>query len=410
MRLAASIDDIAVRQQDTNLSGTFNDTWYHLTDTLFSTIAIIDDAANLIERASYDAYGNARHHRMADLNDDGAVSSADQTLLNNNWGNFGIGDLNRDGTVDLTDLLLLNGNWGAAQPAGRISVGSGGTDNIIGYAGYIFNAEIHGGGLYTVRHRHYSPELGRWTTRDPIGYVDGMSLYEYVRSGPMIRRDPRGLSSCMDECVSGCPEIKVGEDWRGNTYRPIMTTDPACMHRCNILCSCPEETCTPKGRVDWGSPQTIPGRSGIGLTIQVVGEDPNCCSEFGILQFVRTTNMWGKRGDWDIDDGRVGGLSDPSPAAPYYDPPVQIRTPGGRGRYTYADEPGSYLNVFWEFKMLAMCTAGPAAGHISGMYSWSVGTGFYGVWSDPSFGPILPSALPNELPPMMEERRRCCEK
>ena len=30
--------------------------------------------------------------------------------------------------------------------------------------------------------RHYSPALGRWITRDPIGYAGGINLYEYVES------------------------------------------------------------------------------------------------------------------------------------------------------------------------------------------------------------------------------------
>ena len=72
---------------------------------------------------------------------------------------------------------------------GQLSLSSsvGGTDNIIGYAGYIFNAESPGaanGYFYTVRHRHYEPGLGRWRERDPLGYVDGMGLYEYVRGDP----------------------------------------------------------------------------------------------------------------------------------------------------------------------------------------------------------------------------------
>src|SRR5690606_3276875 len=62
-----------------------------------------------------------------------------------------------------------------------------------GYAGYIFNAEMHGAGLYTVRHRNYAPDLGRWINRDPAGYADGMNVYMYVRSMPLRAIDPTGL-------------------------------------------------------------------------------------------------------------------------------------------------------------------------------------------------------------------------
>jgi len=44
-----------------------------------------------------------------------------------------------------------------------------------------------------VRHRVYVPEIGRWTRRDPIGYVDGVGLYEYVGATALIANDSSGL-------------------------------------------------------------------------------------------------------------------------------------------------------------------------------------------------------------------------
>jgi hypothetical protein len=46
-----------------------------------------------------------------------------------------------------------------------------------------------------VRHRVYQAHIGRWATRDPLGYVQGMSLYQYVLSQPILRTDPSGLLS-----------------------------------------------------------------------------------------------------------------------------------------------------------------------------------------------------------------------
>jgi RHS repeat-associated protein len=58
------------------------------------------------------------------------------------------------------------------------------------FAGYRFDAET---GLYHVRNRQYHPTLGRWLQRDPAGYVDGVSLYQYVAANPGRYRDPNGL-------------------------------------------------------------------------------------------------------------------------------------------------------------------------------------------------------------------------
>jgi uncharacterized protein RhaS with RHS repeats len=41
----------------------------------------------------------------------------------------------------------------------------------------------------------YSPTLGRWMQQDPMGYVDGMSLYVGNRSNPTRFVDPAGLEA-----------------------------------------------------------------------------------------------------------------------------------------------------------------------------------------------------------------------
>jgi RHS repeat-associated protein len=46
----------------------------------------------------------------------------------------------------------------------------------------------------------YVPNLGRFLTRDPAGYVDGMSLYEYVRGRVPNAVDPSGLCTIWLAC------------------------------------------------------------------------------------------------------------------------------------------------------------------------------------------------------------------
>ena len=61
----------------------------------------------------------------------------------------------------------------------------------IGHQGLLLDKEF---GLYYNRARYLNPRLGRFMQRDPAGYVDGMSLYEYVHSTPILALDPIGLA------------------------------------------------------------------------------------------------------------------------------------------------------------------------------------------------------------------------
>jgi len=79
--------------------------------------------------------------------------------------------------------------------------GSGGAyDNPIRFCGYYYD---HESGLYHVRFRMYQPLYGRWMQRDPLGYVDEMSLYEYVGSMPTLFLDPLGLEIIIGIHTSG---------------------------------------------------------------------------------------------------------------------------------------------------------------------------------------------------------------
>ena len=49
--------------------------------------------------------------------------------------------------------------------------------------------------LMYYRNRYYSTVLGRFVTRDPLGYEDGMGLYAYTDGNPINHRDALGLAS-----------------------------------------------------------------------------------------------------------------------------------------------------------------------------------------------------------------------
>ncbi|MGE4444338.1 MAG: RHS repeat-associated core domain-containing protein [Candidatus Altimarinota bacterium] len=60
------------------------------------------------------------------------------------------------------------------------------------YTGREFDFEI---GLYYNRARYYSPELGRFISRDPIDIADDINLYAYVGNNPVMFVDLMGLKA-----------------------------------------------------------------------------------------------------------------------------------------------------------------------------------------------------------------------
>jgi RHS repeat-associated protein len=59
-----------------------------------------------------------------------------------------------------------------------------------GYTGHYFHQPS---GLNLARYRAYSPTLGRWISRDPLGERAGINLYGYVFNNPVKWVDPLGL-------------------------------------------------------------------------------------------------------------------------------------------------------------------------------------------------------------------------
>ncbi|TPX14888.1 uncharacterized protein E0L32_004997 [Thyridium curvatum] len=54
----------------------------------------------------------------------------------------------------------------------------------------------HETGLYACGARYYAPWLGRWTSPDPLGMVDGPNVYAYVLNEPVNLFDPSGTMFC----------------------------------------------------------------------------------------------------------------------------------------------------------------------------------------------------------------------
>jgi RHS repeat-associated protein len=78
-------------------------------------------------------------------------------------------------------------------------------------------------GLYYYRARYYNPNIGRFMSRDPLGYADGLNLYTYVQNNPVNLKDPLGKlieeRDCFIFCIDGHCETACCNSGSGRTPR-----------------------------------------------------------------------------------------------------------------------------------------------------------------------------------------------
>jgi RHS repeat-associated protein len=166
-------------------------TYYFQLDDLNTVHALLDDSGTAVERYDYSAYGETR---IQDSNGQTVVvdDDADEEF-----------DVNQDGIIDI-------GYPRAGEPVTpRVVASQSLFDNPFGYAG--MRRDEHSG-LYHTHYREYNPNLGRWLTPDPAGYVDGQNLYAYYPNVNGV--DPLGLWGVQfgDTNIGrGQPSIAFGE-------------------------------------------------------------------------------------------------------------------------------------------------------------------------------------------------------
>jgi RHS repeat-associated protein len=76
------------------------------------------------------------------------------------------------------------------KPWGEIHSLSGTLPQNLRFPGQYFQIET---GHHYNHHRHYDPVTGRYTQPDPLRFVDGPSVYAYVKSSPLMLTDRSGL-------------------------------------------------------------------------------------------------------------------------------------------------------------------------------------------------------------------------
>lgn len=186
--------------------------FYYLQNRRADTCAMTDDSGLVLRNFRYSAYGSRTEVDGGDYNRDGSSDIFDYLdVLDDKGNNVMRADINRDGSLTNADVTAISDLIDSDD-----DLLGGSTRNL--YAGYendpsLEEPAVSSGGdsalvawesMYHVRYRVYSTELGRWTRRDPLGYVDGMNLYEYCRSDAVALLDPLGLSS-LRQVISPTP-------------------------------------------------------------------------------------------------------------------------------------------------------------------------------------------------------------
>ena len=85
--------------------------------------------------------------------------------------------------------------WQATyKPWGEVQSISGTTTNNLRFPGQYFQIET---GMHYNWHRNYDPVTGRYTQPDPLGFVDGPSIYAYAGNSPFMNVDREGKETTV---------------------------------------------------------------------------------------------------------------------------------------------------------------------------------------------------------------------
>ncbi len=143
----------------------------------------------------------------------------------------------RDHLGSIREVVDSSGNIAARysyDPYGRRTRGGGsyGGDFDFGYTGNYFHPSATGAaaGLELALYRAYSPDLGRWVNRDPIGEEGGINLYGFVGNDPIDFFDPLGLEQLIPfdpKALGGIghPAFVAGDEKSGYQFRSFSTGD-----------------------------------------------------------------------------------------------------------------------------------------------------------------------------------------
>ncbi|MBE7456512.1 MAG: hypothetical protein HS102_07775 [Planctomycetia bacterium] len=189
-------------------------TWFVHQDANWNVIALTTPNGDVAEEVQYQPYGLPqvrRHLAFGDADADGDVDSADNTAHTAALSTYNRAfDADFDGDVSNTSGDADKEAWDASynNPAASTtmvvvnrSFSPSGSPFL--FTGRRLDAET---GLYYYRFRTYHPTLKTFLQRDPLGYVDSASLYQYVGGSPLFWLDPFGLERILIIVANDAPQ------------------------------------------------------------------------------------------------------------------------------------------------------------------------------------------------------------
>jgi RHS repeat-associated protein len=151
--------------------------FYHQ-NTLYHVYALTDETGTTKEGYQYEAYGK---HTLVEPGGNGGF-----------------------------DILGGQPDWGAIDDVFTVSKPSQ-LNNPYTYTGQRRDSET---GLMYYKNRYLSIAQGKFLQRDPLAYVNGLNLYEYVKSNPADRLDPFGTQDDIRD-ITGSYKPEPYRPWSG---------------------------------------------------------------------------------------------------------------------------------------------------------------------------------------------------
>jgi len=103
---------------------------------------------------------------------------------------------------DSADTAVWSAVYNTGDVGGREVLSLAGNGNRIGYAGYVHDSTVQT--MTHTRHRVLLTDHGRWTRRDPLGFVDSMNLSSYSAGRAVLFTDPMGTLLCPQASPFTC--------------------------------------------------------------------------------------------------------------------------------------------------------------------------------------------------------------